>query len=411
MTTQSPSPAAAPLPDDRRALRNVAVLVTTQGIAGAQMPMIFTIGGLAGLMLSPNPCFATLPVSMIVLGSALSARPLSGFMQRHGRRAGFQIAALAGMGGAGIAALALYQGSLPELTIDITPDADTVEQRMGGGIAKRIGVPEDDQPPRRHLAPRGRAVMFEHIRQRLEQQIQIGLGKPGPFRELGRDEAMRDIQPVGYDMLATHGAVVRADIAVLTFGAFLLFSLVGGSHAGNRDLDRQHRLDRTGEGHLHRPLDLPAIDAGRHDRAEGPHVEEIRAHEIAQLQRLGIVAGVQLRVLHRLGIVRAQCDIGLAVLFVQDSAFLHIDMMPGLALTRQFDIVADLALKADIADQPVIGLGVQPRQVAGIWVAIRIAIRHIENQHEIMASGQCGHAASSEFAGLSCLRKKSERWW
>lgn len=88
-------------PAMHRAWRNVVVLVMAQAIMGAQMPMIFTIGGLAGLMLSPNPCFATLPVSMIVLGSALSARPLSGFMQRHGRRAGFQIAALAGMAGAG----------------------------------------------------------------------------------------------------------------------------------------------------------------------------------------------------------------------------------------------------------------------------------------------------------------------
>lgn len=98
-------------PEMRRAWHNVVILVIAQAVMGAQMPMIFTIGGLAGLMLSPNPCFATLPMSMIVLGSALSARPLSGFMQRHGRRAGFQIAALAGMLGAGVAALALYQGS------------------------------------------------------------------------------------------------------------------------------------------------------------------------------------------------------------------------------------------------------------------------------------------------------------
>ena len=48
---------------------------------GAQMPMIFTIGGLAGQMLSPNPCFATLAMSMIALfvriGSAYAlAKPL-----------------------------------------------------------------------------------------------------------------------------------------------------------------------------------------------------------------------------------------------------------------------------------------------------------------------------------------------
>ena len=34
--------------DDRRAKRNVAVLVAAQAILGAQMPMIFVIGGLAG---------------------------------------------------------------------------------------------------------------------------------------------------------------------------------------------------------------------------------------------------------------------------------------------------------------------------------------------------------------------------
>ncbi len=95
----------------RRAWHNVIILVIAQAVMGAQMPMIFTIGGLAGQMLSPNPCFATLAMSMIVLGSALSARPLSGFMERHGRRTGFQMAALSGMMGAGVSALGLYQGS------------------------------------------------------------------------------------------------------------------------------------------------------------------------------------------------------------------------------------------------------------------------------------------------------------
>ena len=46
--------------DDRRAKRNVAVLVAAQAILGAQLPMIFVIGGLAGGMLSPNPYLATL---------------------------------------------------------------------------------------------------------------------------------------------------------------------------------------------------------------------------------------------------------------------------------------------------------------------------------------------------------------
>ena len=76
-------------PDDRRAKRNVLVLVAAQAILGSQMPMIFTVAGLAGQSLAPNPCWATLPVTMAVLGSMLSATPMSSFMQRRGRRAGF----------------------------------------------------------------------------------------------------------------------------------------------------------------------------------------------------------------------------------------------------------------------------------------------------------------------------------
>jgi hypothetical protein len=52
-----------PLPildTDGPARRNVMVLVAAQAILGAQMPMIFTIAGLAGASLAPNACWATL---------------------------------------------------------------------------------------------------------------------------------------------------------------------------------------------------------------------------------------------------------------------------------------------------------------------------------------------------------------
>ena len=96
---------------DSRAKRNVMVLIMAQAILGAQMPMIFTVGGLAGQSLSPNPCWATLPISLIVLGSMITARPMSNYMQKHGRRAGFFIGAAGGMLGAGIGALGLYYAS------------------------------------------------------------------------------------------------------------------------------------------------------------------------------------------------------------------------------------------------------------------------------------------------------------
>ncbi len=107
------SVAANPPAGDRRARRNVWVLVAAQAILGAQMPMIFTVGGLAGTTLAPNPCWATLPISLIVLGSMLTATPLAALMQRHGRRVGFVVATLGGTLGAGIGAVALVQASFP----------------------------------------------------------------------------------------------------------------------------------------------------------------------------------------------------------------------------------------------------------------------------------------------------------
>ena len=97
--------------DNQLAKRNVAVLICAQAILGSQMPMIFTVGGLAGQSLASNACFATLPISMIVLGSMITASPLSNLMQKFGRRFGFFIGALGGLTGGIIGAFGLAIGS------------------------------------------------------------------------------------------------------------------------------------------------------------------------------------------------------------------------------------------------------------------------------------------------------------
>jgi len=99
--------------DNKRAWRNVAVLVSAQAILGAQMPMIFIVGGLAGQSLASNVCFATLPISLIVLGSMFAANPISSVMQRYGRAAGFFLGAGCGAVGAAISAYGLYIASFP----------------------------------------------------------------------------------------------------------------------------------------------------------------------------------------------------------------------------------------------------------------------------------------------------------
>ncbi|MFM7333546.1 MAG: MFS transporter [Tabrizicola sp.] len=97
--------------NDSTARRNVYVLVATQAVLGAQLPMIFTIAGLAGSSLAPNKCWATLPITAMVIGSMLTATPLSMLMQRYGRRAGFFFGAAGGATGAAIGAYGLSTGS------------------------------------------------------------------------------------------------------------------------------------------------------------------------------------------------------------------------------------------------------------------------------------------------------------
>jgi MFS family permease len=99
------------MPQNALARRNVLVLVAAQAVLGAQLPMVFTVAGLAGQSLAPNVCWATLPITCMVIGSMLTATPISAFMQRHGRRAGFVVGACGGAVGAAIGAYGLFTAS------------------------------------------------------------------------------------------------------------------------------------------------------------------------------------------------------------------------------------------------------------------------------------------------------------
>lgn len=102
---------------DKRTQRNVAVLVAAQAILGAQLPMMFVVGGLAGGMLAGNICFATLPISCIVFGSMTTAPWMSPLMQRRGRRFGFFVGAIFGAIGAAISVFALFTASFGTLLL------------------------------------------------------------------------------------------------------------------------------------------------------------------------------------------------------------------------------------------------------------------------------------------------------
>ncbi len=94
--------------DDSLARRNTFLLSGGQALYGSNMAVLITLSGLAGVHLSPDPAYATLPISAMVVGTALSTVPASLFMQRTSRRRGFMLGTATGVFGAGLAMVALF---------------------------------------------------------------------------------------------------------------------------------------------------------------------------------------------------------------------------------------------------------------------------------------------------------------
>ena len=68
-----------------------------QAILGSQMPMYIILGGLVGQSLASNVCYATIPISLLIVGSMVSSPILSNLMQSTTRRLGLLIGNLAGL--------------------------------------------------------------------------------------------------------------------------------------------------------------------------------------------------------------------------------------------------------------------------------------------------------------------------
>lgn len=88
------------------ATRNIALLSASQAIVGSNQAVVISVAALAGATLAPDPGLATLPVTAMVIGLALTASPATFTIHKLGRRNGFILgAALAILGGllAGVA--------------------------------------------------------------------------------------------------------------------------------------------------------------------------------------------------------------------------------------------------------------------------------------------------------------------
>ena len=98
--------------DDREDRRNALILATAAAFSNAVPPVLFSLGGLAGMyLLGPDKSLATVPLSAFTVGVALGAFPAAMLMRAVGRRLGFMLGALVGVVGAVGCGLAVLEGT------------------------------------------------------------------------------------------------------------------------------------------------------------------------------------------------------------------------------------------------------------------------------------------------------------
>ncbi len=113
MTTISRATDAGAEAGDRRARGNVLRLSVAQALAGANASVIFATGAIIGNTLAPDPSWATVPISVFVVGMALGTLPAGWLARTYGRRVAFMAGGGAGMLAGLTAAVALLMQSFP----------------------------------------------------------------------------------------------------------------------------------------------------------------------------------------------------------------------------------------------------------------------------------------------------------
>lgn len=90
---------------------NVLLLATSQALTLSAIVMSTALSGILGGVLAPDKGFATLPIAVMVIGTAIASLPAALLMSKLGRRAGFLLGALLGVGGSLLCVLALQERS------------------------------------------------------------------------------------------------------------------------------------------------------------------------------------------------------------------------------------------------------------------------------------------------------------
>jgi MFS family permease len=98
---------------DARARSNVVRLAAAQALTGANSAVIFATGSIVGATLAPNISFATVPLSMYVVGLAAGTLPTGAISRLYGRRVAFMIGTGCGVLTGLLGAFAILHGSFP----------------------------------------------------------------------------------------------------------------------------------------------------------------------------------------------------------------------------------------------------------------------------------------------------------
>jgi MFS family permease len=99
--------------DDARARANVVRLAAAQALTGANSAVIFATGSIVGASLAPDISFATVPLSMYVVGLAAGTLPTGMISRAYGRRVAFIIGTGCGALTGLLGAFAILHASFP----------------------------------------------------------------------------------------------------------------------------------------------------------------------------------------------------------------------------------------------------------------------------------------------------------
>ena len=126
--------------------RNVILLALAQACFLATSMTMVTFAGLAGIAAAPDPKYATLPVTLSIVSTALTTAPMSIIMQRTSRRFGFRLGAAVGVLSALMMTYAVYSGSFILLCVGALMVGPFQSSAQYYRFAAAESVPADKSP-------------------------------------------------------------------------------------------------------------------------------------------------------------------------------------------------------------------------------------------------------------------------